>query len=147
MDRETLRQWMSEARLEGKEDSDGFLTVASSNLEISVGYVADVDLVVCFASLLELTGLEDAQRIEVLEQSLGLNGVGSLPPDCMVSYEDAGDVVFLLWQQSPEQLDSSRFETAFRDFETTAGQVQNHLQGLLSGDAGDFNPRYSMIKV
>ena len=147
MDRESLRQWMSEARLEGNEDSDGFLTVASGNLEISVGYVADVDLVVCFASILELTGVEDAQRIEVLEQSLALNGVGSLPPDCVVSYEDAGDVVYLLWQQSPDQLDASRLETAFRDFETAAEQIQNHLQGLLSGDAGGLPPQDLMIKV
>ena len=38
MDQATLKQWMSEAKLEGKEDADGFLTVVSGNLEISVGY-------------------------------------------------------------------------------------------------------------
>ena len=147
MDRETLRQWLSEARLEGTEDPDGFLAVAGGNLEISVGYVDDADLVVCFAPILERAGLEDAQRIEALEQSLALNGVGSLPPGCAVSYEDAGDVVYLLWQQPPGQLDSPRFETAFRDFETAAGQVQSHLQGLLAGDAGEFPPRDSVLKV
>ena len=150
MDQATLKQWMSEAKLEGKEDADGFLTVVSGNLEISVGYVAEANLVVCFASLLELTGLEDAQRIEALSQSLALNGVGSLPPGCAVSYEDAGDVVFLLWQQSPEQLDSTRFENAFRDFETAAAQVQGHLRGLLSDSAsaaGDYGAPDSVIKV
>ena len=80
MEHETLKQWLSNAKLTGTEDTDGFWLVSSSNLEITVGYMADAELVVCFAPLLELAGLEDGQRMEVLSQSLSLNGVGNLPP-------------------------------------------------------------------
>ena len=57
------------------EDSDGFWLVPRGNLEITVAYMEDADLVVCFAPLLEMVGLEDSQRLEMLAQSLSLNGV------------------------------------------------------------------------
>ena len=139
MEHETLKQWMSDAELNGNEDSDGFWLVPRGNLEITVAYMEDVDLVVCFVPLLELAGLDDSQRIEVLAQSLSLNGVGTLPSGCALSYEEVGDVVYLLWQQSPEQLDSTRFANAFEDFETAAAQVQEHLHELLSDEADISN--------
>ena len=129
-----MKQWMSDAGLNGQEDTDGFLVVSRSNLEISVAYMEDADLAVCFAPLLELTRLEDAQRIVVLSQALSLNGLGNLPPGCALSYEEDGDVVYMLWQQPPEQLDSTRFANALESFETAAAQVQAHLQELLSED-------------
>ena len=82
MDLDTLRQWTAAAGLEGREDADGYLLVARRNLEISVAYLEEADLVVCFAPLLELAGLDGAQRLEAMSQSLALNGVGALPPGC-----------------------------------------------------------------
>ena len=134
MDRETLKQWMANAELSGHEDSDGFLIVARGNLEFSVAY-----MVVCFAPILELAGLEDAQRLTVLSQSLALNGVGNLPAGCALSYEETGDVVYLLWQQAPDQLDATRFANAFRDIETAAAQVQEHLRRALLEEADASN--------
>ncbi|MCR5379698.1 MAG: type III secretion system chaperone [Lentisphaeria bacterium] len=150
MEHETLKQWMSEANLGAQEGTDGFWLVSRSNLEISVAYMADADLVICFAPLLELAGLEDAQRLEVLSQSLSLNGVGNLPSGCALSYEDSGDVIYLLWQQPPEQLDSARFVNAFEDFETAAAQVQEFLRGLPFEEAeveSDSDTQDFMIKV
>lgn len=150
MDQATLKQWMSDARLQGEEDTDGFLLVFRGNQEISVAYLADADLVVCFAPLMELAGLEDAQRIEVLAQALALNSVGSLPHGCALSYEEDGDVVYLLWQQSPEQLDSARFANAFEEFETAAAQAQEQLDDLLAegnGIIGDAGTQDVVIKA
>jgi hypothetical protein len=89
--------------------------------------------------LLELAGLDDAQRLEVLSQALALNGAGALPPCCALSYDEAADVIYLLWQQSPEQLDSTGFGNAFDDFVTAASQAQEHLRGLLSESDGAAN--------
>ena len=86
--------------------------------------------------LAELAGLDGAQRLEALSQSLALNGVGSLPPCCALSYDEAADVVYLLWQQSPELLDSAAFENAFDDFGTAAAQAQEYLRGLLAKSDG-----------
>ncbi len=132
MERATLKQWMSEAGLNGREDADGFLIVTRGNLEISAAYMAEEGLVVIFTPILELAGLDDAQRLEVMSQALTLNGVGSLPLGCALSYEEDGEVVFLLWQQSPEQLGAAGFANAFGDFEKAAAQVQEHLQDLLA---------------
>ena len=139
MEHETLKQWMSEAELNASVDSNGFWLVPRGNLEITVAYMEDADLVVCFAPLLEMAGLEDSQRMEILAQSLSLNGVGNLPSGCALSYEDIGDVIYLLWQQVSDQLDSTRFANAFEDFETAATQVQEHLRGLLSEEADSPN--------
>ena len=139
MDLDTLKQWMASAGLDGKEDADGFLLVVRRNLEISVAYLEEADLVGCFAPLLELAGLDDAQRLEALSQSLALNGVGALPPCCALAYDEAADVVYLLWQQSSGQLDSTGFEKAFNDFVTAAERVQEHLRGLLSESDGAAN--------
>ena len=150
MEHETLKQWMSDANLSAQEGTDGFWLVSRSNLEISVAYMEDADLVICFAPLLELAGLDDANRLEVLSQSLSLNGVGNLPSGCALSYEDSGDVIYLLWQQAPELLDSMRFANAFEDFETAALQVQEHLRGLIleeAGDANDSNSKSFMLRV
>ncbi len=150
MEHETLKQWLSNAKLTDIEDTDGFWLVSSSNLEITVGYMEDAELVVCFAPLLELAGLEDGQRMEVLSQSLSLNGVGNLPPGCALSYEEEGDVVYLLWQQSPELLDSTRFANAFEDFKTAAIQVQELLRGMLSEESDttdDSETQDFVIKV
>ena len=150
MDQATLKQWVSDARLQGEEDSDGFWLVVRGNLEVSVAYLASEDLVVCFAPLRELAGLEDDQRTEVLAQALALNGVGSLPPACALAYQEDGDVVYLLWQQSPEQLDSARFANAFADFETAAAQAQEQLNGLLTENDtpfGDTRERDLVIKA
>ena len=136
MDLDTLKQWMASAGLDGREDADGFFLVVRRNLEIDVAYLEEADLVGCFAPLLELAGLDDAQRLEVLSQSLALNGAGALPPCCALSYDEAADVIYLLWQQSPEQLDSTGFGNAFDDFVTAASQVQEHLRGLLSESDG-----------
>ena len=139
MDRETLKQWMANAELSGQEDSDGFLIVARGNLEFSVAYMEAAEAVVCFAPILELAGLEDAQRLTALSQSLSLNGVGNLPAGCALSYEETGDVVYLLWQQAPDQLDATRFANAFRDIETAAAQVQEHLRRELLEEADASN--------
>ena len=150
MDLDTLKQWMASAGLDGKEDAEGFLLVVRRNLEISVSYLKEADLLGCFAPLLELAGLDDAQRLEALSQSLALNGVGALPPCCALSYDEAADVVYLLWQQSPEQLDSASFEKAFNDFVTAAERVQEHLRGLLSesdGSADGDGGQDFMMKV
>ena len=152
MDRETLKQWMTEAKLNGQEDADGFWMVTRSNLEFSIAFKEDANLVVCFSPLLELAGLEDAQRIEVLSEALSLNGVGKLPSGCALSYVNDGDVVYLLWQQAPEQLDSTRFANAFEDFEAAAIQVQTHLRELLSeesaiADADKSDTQDFVIKV
>ena len=136
MDLDTLKQWMASAGLDGKEDADGFLLVVRRNLEISVAYLEEADLVECFAPLLELAGLDDAQRLEALSRALALNGAGALPPCCALSYDEAADVVYLLWQQSSGQLDSTGFEKAFNDFVTAAERVQEHLRGLLSESDG-----------
>ena len=112
-----------------------FLMTASAD-EISVAYLEEADLVGCFAPLLELAGLDDAQRLEALSRALALNGAGALPPCCALSYDEAADVIYLLWQQSPEQLDSTGFGNAFDDFVTAASQVQEHLRGLLSESDG-----------
>ena len=72
MDLDTLKQWMASAGLDGKEDADGFFLVVRRNLEINVAYLEGADLVGCFAPLLELAGLDDAQRLEVLSQALAL---------------------------------------------------------------------------
>lgn len=136
MDLDTLKLWMAGAGLDGKEDANGFLLVARGNLEITAAYLEDADLVVCFSPLLELAGLDGAQRLEALSQALALNGVGSLPPGCALSYDEAADVVYLLWRQSPEQLDSAGFEKAFGDFVTAAAQVQEYLRGLLAESDG-----------
>ncbi len=150
MDRETLKQWMSEAGLSVREDPDGFLNVSRGTLEISIGYISEVDMVVCFTPILELAGLEDSQRMDVLSRSLSLNGVGNLPAGCALAFEDTAEVVYLLWQHTPEQLDSARFANAFRDFETSATQVQEHLQSLLggaTGTPGDLRAQDFRIKV
>ncbi len=150
MKHETLKQWMSEAKLNGSEDSDGYFIVSRNNLEFSVAYMQGEDLVVCFSSILELAGLEDEQRLDVLSQALSLNGVGNLPPCCALSYDEEGDVVYLLWQQSPELLDATRFANAFADFETAALQVQNYLRGLISeeeGTTGSYDAQDFVIKV
>ena len=150
MKHETLKQWMSDAKLNGKEDSDGYFIVSRNNLEFSVAYMEGEDLLVCFSSILELAGLEDEQRLEVLSQALTLNGVGNLPPCCALSYDEEGDVIYLLWQQSPELLDAARFTNAFEDFETAALQVQNYLQGMLSeeeGSTGNYDTQDFVIKV
>ena len=139
MDLDTLKQWMASAGLDGKEDADGFLLVVRRNLEISVTYLEGVDLLGCFAPLLDLAGLDDAQRLEALSQALALNGVGTLPPCCALSYDEAADAIYLLWQQSPEQLDSTGFENGFNDFVTAAAQVQEHLRGLLLESDGAAN--------
>ena len=139
MDLDTLKQWMASAGLDGKEDADGFFLVVRRNLEIDVAYLEEADLVGCFAPLLELAGLDDAQRLEVLSQALALNGAGALPPCCALSYDEAADVVYLLWQQSSGQLDSTGFEKAFNDFVTAAERVQEHLRGLLSESDGAAN--------
>ena len=136
MDIDTLKQWMASAGLDGKEGADGFFLVVRRNLEINVAYLEEADLVGCFAPLLELAGLDDAQRLEALSQALALNGAGALPPCCALSYDEAADVIYLLWQQSPEQLDSTGFGNAFDDFVTAASQVQEHLRGLLSESDG-----------
>lgn len=141
MNLDTLKQWMAGAGLDGKEDADGFLLVVRWNLEISVAYLEEADLVVCFAPLLELAGLDGEQRLEALSQTLALNGVGSLPPCCALSYDEAADVVYLLWRQSPEQLDCAGFENAFDDFVTAAVQVQEYLRGLLVESDGAENGR------
>ena len=132
MNLDTLKQWMASAGLDGKEDANGFLLVVRRNLEISVTYLEEVDLLGCFAPLLDLAGLDDAQRLEALSQALALNGVGALPPGCALSYDETGEVVYLLWQQAPEQLDAAGFEAAFNDFAAAAAQVQEHLRGLLA---------------
>lgn len=150
MKHETLKQWMSEAKLNGREDSDGYFIVSRNNLEFSVAYMQGEDLIVCFSSILELAGLEDEQRLEVLSQALSLNGVGNLPPCCALSYDEEGDVVYLLWHQSPELLDAVRFANAFEDFETAALQVQNYLRGLISeeeGATGSYDTQNFVIKV
>ena len=150
MEHETLKQWISNAGLTGTEDADGFWLVSISDLEITVGYMEDAELVVCFAPLLELAGLEDGQRLEVLSQSLSLNGVGNLPSGCALSYETEGDVVYLLWQQEPEMLDSTRFANAFENFKTAAIQVQEFLRGMLSEESDtvdDSEARDFVIKV
>ena len=150
MELETLKQWMSGAGLDGKEDSDGFLLVARGNMEISVSYLKEADLVVCFAPLLELSVLDDAQRLEALSQALALNGVGALPPCCALSLDEEADVVYLLWQQSPERLDAAGFEKAFDEFATAAAQVQGHLRGQLAESDGAGNGRDAqdnLIKV
>ena len=150
MDLDTLKQWMASAGLDGKEDADGFLLVVRRNLEISVAYLEGVDLLGCFAPLLDLAGLDDAQRLEALSQALALNGVGALPPCCALSYDEAADAIYLLWQQSPEQLDSTGFENGFNDFVTAAAQVQEHLRGLLSesdGSADGDGGQDLMMKV
>ena len=150
MDLDTLKQWMASAGLDGKEDADGFFLVVRRNLEISVAYLEEADLVGCFAPLLELAGLDDAQRLEALSQSLALNGVGALPPCCALSYDEAADVVYLLWQQSSGQLDPTGFEKAFNDFVTAAERVQEHLRGLLSesdGSADGDGGQDFMMKV
>jgi len=150
MDLDTLKQWMASAGLDGKEDADGFLLVVRRNLEISVTYLEGVDLLGCFAPLLDLAGLDDAQRLEALSQALALNGVGTLPPCCALSYDEAADAIYLLWQQSPEQLDSASFEKAFNDFVTAAERVQEHLRGLLSesdGSADGDGGQDFMMKV
>lgn len=139
MDLDTLKQWMASAGLDGKEDVDGFFLVVRRNLEISVAYLEEADLVGCFAPLLELAGLDDAQRLEALSQALALNGAGALPPCCALSYDEVADVVYLLWQQSPEQLDSTGFGNAFDDFVTAASQAQEYLRGLLSESDGAAN--------
>ena len=139
MDLDTLKQWMASTGLDGKEDSDGFLLVVRRNLEIDVAYLEEADLVGCFAPLLELAGLDDAQRLEALSRALALNGAGALPPCCALSYDEAADVIYLLWQQSPEQLDSTGFGNAFDDFVTAASQAQEHLRGLLSESDGAAN--------
>ena len=97
MDLDTLKQWMAGAGLDGKEDANGFLLVTRGNLEITAAYLEDADLVVCFSPLLELAGLDDGQRLEALSQSLALNGVGSLPSCCALSYDETADVIYLLW--------------------------------------------------
>ena len=139
MDLDTLKQWMASAGLDGKEDADGFFLVVRRNLEINVAYLEGADLVGCFAPLLELAGLDDTQRLEVLSQALALNGAGALPPCCALSYDEAADVIYLLWQQSPEQLDSTGFGNAFDDFVTAAERVQEHLRGLVSENDGSAN--------
>ena len=139
MDLDTLKQWMASAGLDGKEDANGFLLVVRRNLEISVTYLEEVDLLGCFAPLLDLAGLDDAQRLEALSQALTLNGVGTLPSCCALSYDEAADAIYLLWQQSPEQLDSTGFENAFNDFVTAAAQAQEHLRGLLLESDGAAN--------
>lgn len=139
MDLDTLKQWMASAGLDGKEDADGFFLVVRRNLEINVAYLGGAYLVGCFAPLLELAGLDDAQRLEVLSQALALNGAGALPPCCALSYDEAADVIYLLWQQSPEQLDSTGFGNAFDDFVTAASQAQEYLRGLLSESDGAAN--------
>ena len=139
MDLDTLKQWMASAGLDGKEDAEGFFLVVRRNLEINVAYLEEADLVGCFAPLLELAGLDDAQRLEALSQALALNGAGALPPCCALSYDEAADVIYLLWQQSPEQLDSTGFGNAFDDFVTAASQAQEHLRGLLSESDGAAN--------
>ena len=150
MEIDTLKQWIARAGLDCKEDADGFLLVASGTLEASVAYLEETDSVTCFAPLLELAGLDDAQRLEALSQSLALNGVGSLPSCCALSYDETADVIYLLWQQSPEQLDSTSFQNAFNDFGTAATQVQEYLRGLLAerdGAANGRGPQDSLIKV
>ena len=139
MDLDTLKQWMASAGLDGKEDADGFFLVVRRNLEINVAYLEEADLVGCFAPLLELAGLDDAQRLEALSQALALNGAGALPPCCALSYDEAADVIYLLWQQSPEQLDSTGFGNAFDDFVTAASQAQEYLRGLISESDGAAN--------
>ena len=139
MDLDTLKQWMASAGLDGKEDAEGFFLVVRRNLEINVAYLEEADLVGCFAPLLELAGLDDAQRLEALSRALALNGAGALPPCCALSYDEAADVVYLLWQQSSGQLDSTGFEKAFNDFVTAAERVQEHLRGLLSESDGAAN--------
>lgn len=139
MDLDTLKQWMASAGLDGKEDADGFFLVVRRNLEINVAYLEGAYLVGCFAPLLELVGLDDAQRLEVLSQALALNGAGALPPCCALSYDEVADVIYLLWQQSPEQLDSTGFGNAFDDFVTAASQAQEYLRGLLSESDGAAN--------
>ena len=136
MDLDTLKLWMAGAGLDGKEDANGFLLVARGNLEITAAYLEDADLVVCFSPLLELAGLDDGQRLEAMTQSLALNGAGALPPCCALAYDETADAVYLLWQQSPGQLDAARFETAFGDFATAAEQVQEHLRVLLADGDG-----------
>ena len=150
MELDALKQWIARMGLECQEDAKGFLLVVRSNLEISVTYLDEADLVVCFAPLLELSGLGDAQRQEALSQALALNGVGALPPCCALSYDEAADVVYLLWQQSPEHLDAAGFETAFNDFTAAAAQVQDHLRGLLAtgdGAANGHDAQDFMLKV
>ncbi len=150
MEHETLKQWISNARLTGTEDADGLWLVSSSDLEITVGYMEDAELVVCFAPLLELAGLEDGQRLAILSQSLSLNGVGNLPLGCALSYEEERDVVYLLWQQSPDVLDSTRFANAFEDFKTAAIQVQELLREMFSEESDtsdDSEAQDFVIKV
>ena len=150
MELETVKQWMSRAGLDGREGADGFLLVVRGNLEISVTYLAEADLLVCFAPLIELAGLGDAQRLEALSQALALNGVGALPPCCALAFDETGDVIYLLWQQSPGHLDAAGFETAFNDFAAAAAQVQGHLRGLLAegdGAANGLGAQDSLIKV
>ena len=150
MELETLKQWMSRAGLDGREESDGFLLVVRGNLEISVSYLAEADRAVCFAPLVELAGLGDAQRLEAMSQALALNGVGALPPCCALAFDETGDVIYLLWQQSPGHLDAAGFETAFNDFEAAAAQVQGHLRGLLAESGGvtkGYDAQDSLIKV
>ena len=150
MELDILKQWMARMGLGDKEDADGFLLVVRGNLEISVTYLDEADLVACFAPLLELAGLDDAQRLEALSQALALNGVGALPPGCALSYDETGDVVYLLWQQAPEQLDATGFEAAFNDFTAAAAQVQDHLRGLLAtgdGAANGHDAQDFMLKV
>ena len=151
MDLDTLKQWMAGAGLDGKEDADGFLLVVSGNLEISVTYLEEADLVVCFAPLLELAGLDAVQRQAVLSKSLALNGVGALPACCALSYDETADVIYLLWQQSPGQLSSTSFDNAFNDFGAAAAQAQEHLRDLLAQSDGSANSGYGaqdfIIKV
>ena len=150
MELETLKQWMAAANFSVREDADGYLELFRSGLEISVAYLPEANLVVCFAPLLELEGLETAARLEALEQALSLNGVGSLPPGCALSYDADGEVVYLLWQESPEQLSPAAFENAFGDFETAAVQAQGQLRGAIAEGADgsdDFGASDFGIKV
>ena len=150
VDLDTLKKWMLHAGQDFEEDADGFLHAVRGNLETSVACPDEADLVVCFAPLLELSGLDEAHRAEVLSQALALNGVGSLPPGCALSYDEAADAVYLLWQQDPDELDDARFGNALDDFGTAAGQVQGYLRGLAAADGGarnDVRAADNFIKV
>ncbi|MBR0458420.1 MAG: hypothetical protein IJJ26_04225, partial [Victivallales bacterium] len=76
--------------------------------------------------------------------------VGTLPVGCAVSYDASDDVIYLLWQQSPDSLDSTQFQDAFEDFETAAEVVQDHLRGEISettGVSGEGAAQNMVLKV
>ena len=150
MDLDMLKKWMSSARLDFDEDADGFLHAVRGNLEISVSYQEEAAVVLCFAPILELSALDDEQRLEALSQSLALNGVGDLPLCCALSYDESADVVYLLWQQSPDQLDAASFENAICDFGMAAEHVQGYLRGIIAESDGSAHEQPAadfMMKV